>query len=150
MLTDRSKEFISILHKMKCLMHKARPVKSIPHGEFMLLTAIDHAIQKHAEKTPGIKVSELAKRMEVTMPAVSKMLSLVEEKNYIERITDRSDRRVVYINLTDNGKNIIETASEKMEEMTNRVLGAMGEEDTETLVRLLNKLYIILERENKM
>ena len=40
--------------------------------------------------------TELSEVMEVTKPAISKMLNVLEDKGYIERQQDSKDRRAVY------------------------------------------------------
>lgn len=145
LLTKKSKEFLDVLGNMKNFIHNVKCLELIPHSEFMTLLVIERSLEKCENNQPGIKVTDIAKKLEITKPAASKMLSIIEQKNYIERIADRSDRRVVYIALTDTGKKLLKDANQYMERLTNSVMDAMGEEDSETLIRLLNKLYRIME-----
>ncbi|MGL5329185.1 MAG: MarR family winged helix-turn-helix transcriptional regulator [Peptostreptococcaceae bacterium] len=97
-----------------------------------------------------MKTSELSKCLMITKPAVSKVINGLEEKGYVERMTDKSDRRVVYINLTETGMKILEEENKRFEIFTQRVIEKMGEDDTEEMIRLFKKMYdSILEIEKE-
>ena len=51
----------------------------------------------------GVKVSDLAKAVRMTMPGVSRALAGLEEKGIIERRIDKSDRRNTLVFLTEDG-----------------------------------------------
>ncbi|TLM70722.1 MAG: MarR family transcriptional regulator [Actinobacteria bacterium] len=51
----------------------------------------------------GVTASELAERMQVSAPTVSKMVSALERHGWIGRSTDPADRRRVLLTLTDAG-----------------------------------------------
>ena len=48
--------------------------------------------------------SDIAKRLGITAPAVSKMLRSMEEKGYVERRVDEKDRRNTRVSITPDGK----------------------------------------------
>lgn len=58
----------------------------------------------------------------------------------------KTDRRVVYVKLTDSGKTQLEKIAQKMDELMDQIVEELGKEDTAELARLLDKLYIILEK----
>ena len=70
----------------------------------------------------------------------------LEEKGYVERITDKEDRRVVYLNLTKEGKDILDEVDNEFKNFTQKIVEEMGEEDTDTMIRLFNKLYDIVSK----
>ncbi len=144
-------ELFTSFNNVRKLMGKLHSSRTLYPGEFMMLGAINHGGCRHGEQEekwdnrkegePGIRVSELCKMVHSTKSATSKMLKGLEEKNYIERITDTRDRRVVYIVLTETGKNIIQDSTKKMHEFTDKTIKKMGEDDTRTLILILGRLY---------
>ena len=92
-----------------------------------------------------MKTSELTKYLCITKPATSKMLNVMEEKGYIYRTSNKSDRRVVYVKLTEEGEEFLKDQNRKFENFTCRVVEKMGEEDTDNLIRLFGKLYDVIE-----
>lgn len=88
----------------------------------------------------GIKPSAIAKRLEVTLPAIThKMNSLVEE-GYLTRRESTSDQRVNYVLLTEKGKNYIESISGEYYENMQKIINHLGERDTAVLFRVLTKI----------
>ena len=73
------------------------------------------------------------------------MLNALEENGYIERCSNKNDRRVVYVRVTDEGKEYLEEEIKKFNNFICKVIEKMGEEDTDNLIRLLGKLYDVIE-----
>lgn len=145
-------EFLMILNNIRKLNMAHHPKIKIHMGELMMLGTI-HGCWKekckdHADE-PGIKVGELSELIHSTKPATSKMLRAIEEKGYIERVTDTKDRRVVYIRLTEVGETVIKDSLKMMDDFTVRTVERMGEEDISELIRLLKKFYQAMSEELK-
>ncbi len=125
---------------------KAQKSVSFPElskSEFYMLEGIASA--------DGIYVSEIAKKLRISPPAVSKMLKSLEEKKYIERKTDPRDRRNTAVRITPEGDRIRKGVHAKMEALMRNVIGRMGEEDTEKLIQLLvNFTELIHEESTKL
>lgn len=149
---ELTREFVNVVSKVKKLFHRNRPQGTVHSGEFMMLGAIDHCMEDLLESNldvPGVMVGELVERTHSSKSAASKMLKALEEKGYIERVTDNKDRRVVYIKLTKSGEKILQNAFEHLQSFADRTLIKMGEEDVQEFVRILNKYYQILCEEMK-
>lgn len=125
-------------HKSLCFMEMGK-------SEFIMLDMI----QRWAKDSEGIYVSEIARELRVSTPAVSKMLQGLEEKEYIERKTDQKDRRNTIVLLTEEGEKVRKRVLNEMEAFLQQVIERMGEENTKELVRLL-ELYTEVIREESM
>jgi DNA-binding MarR family transcriptional regulator len=141
-----SQEFITTLNKVRKLMGRLHGNRSLYPAEFMMLGAIHHGGKhcwaKEAETNElGVRVGELSKMVHSTKSATSKMLKALEEKGYVMRITDTKDRRVVYICLTDRGHEIIQESISQLRIFTDNTILKMGENNTRSLIEMLNKLY---------
>lgn len=149
---DKTKEFLEVMDNFRKTIHKISFHKIITPGEFMMLMSIHCEVEKNKENNKnvlGIRVSELSNRLHASKPAISRMIKNVEEKEYVERIIDKNDRRNVYVNLTSNGKSIIENAKKDADQELILILDQLGEEDTKELMRICNKLVdIIKNRQN--
>ena len=113
----------------------------MPRSEIMMLKVIN----LDTSKTEGVTISALSERLKISKSAVSQMINVLEDKGYVERITTKNDRRIVYVRLTEIGEQSLEKSLRSLLESLNQVFVRMGEEDTETLLRLLNKLYVIVD-----
>ncbi|WMJ89404.1 MarR family winged helix-turn-helix transcriptional regulator [Anaerocolumna sp. MB42-C2] len=145
-------EFLSVMNKLRKLTHKHHPKDMVHQGEFMMLGAIHGCMEENKlnqKDVPGVKVSELSDMIHSTKPATSKMLKALEDKGYIERISDKKDRRVVYIQLSAAGEKIIKESFHIMHAFADRTIKRMGEEDAKDFINLLNKFYDAVYEEMK-
>ena len=141
---DKSKELLSAITRINKLAHNGFRRKNMPNREFMLLKTIKYLKNNECNddySSKGVKASDLSKFLSITKPAISKLINTLEEKGYVERITDKSDRRVVYINITENGEKILEEETKMFEEFTQKIVAKMGEGDTDEMIRLFKKMY---------
>jgi DNA-binding MarR family transcriptional regulator len=81
----------------------------------------------------------------MSKPAVSQMLNTLENKKLIERVMAKSDRRVVYVKLTESGIEQLEKTHKQFQTWLDQIIEELGAEDTAELARLVNKLHLIME-----
>lgn len=134
------------------IMRRIRKVRlsvlseQVIYSEYIALDYIDRYIREHPGAI-GIYVSELASSMEVAPSAVSRMLKTMEGKDLVARKVDEKDRRNIYVCLTDGGRQVLESTSQHMDEMRNRLIERMGREDLLKLIGMWNNLATIMEEE---
>lgn len=146
-LEKKSKEFLDSIAKIKKLAHRYKKTEEFQPVMMMTMKIIynDYLNNKENENYYGLKTSELTKKMCITKPATSKMLNVMEEKGYIERTSNKSDRRVVYVKITKEGEEFLKNQNRNFEKFTCKIVEKMGEEDTDNFIRLFGKLYDIIE-----
>ncbi|MFW6299248.1 MAG: MarR family winged helix-turn-helix transcriptional regulator [Bacillota bacterium] len=94
------------------------------------------AIQKSEEAT----MTNVAKRLHVTVGTLTTSINRLVEKGYCERYQTKEDRRKVFIQLTKNGKYVLEVHREFHEEMIDAVIEDLKLEDNALLIESLEKL----------
>lgn len=88
---------------------------------------------------PGIKVSDLSAKLNVSNPMVTQAVNSLEGAGLVERIGDPHDRRVVRIKVTEKGEEVISQVSEQILADIQGLVSYLGEADARELVRLLDK-----------
>ena len=68
---------------------------------------------------------------------------------YVHRFPDEKDRRTVWIQLTQAGDELLKTSYHSMVAKLDAIMEKMGEEDTQTMFRVLDKLASIMEQETE-
>ncbi len=139
------KDFMEVMNKMRKLNAPSRLI-DMSHSEFVVC----HFIKCRMKDNPqaiGVRVGELGKCIFNSNAAASKMLSSMENKNYIKRVSDPKDKRVTYIQLTDYGRDSFEEAGKTMKGFFDDVMKKMGEHDSRQLLELFNRLCTIFEQE---
>lgn len=128
-------KFLATFHRFKKL--DMTPImEGLSPGEAQLLTVIECK-----EKEEKIRVSGIAERMNVSSPAVSRMLKKLEEQGLIERNIDKEDRRNTYVKTTESGDKLVEQIKYNLHDFAGSVLSQMKEEDYERAIAFLNELY---------
>lgn len=91
----------------------------------------------------AVRVTELAKRAQVTQQAMGKMLKEVERMGYITRGIDSVDKRAKEIRLTAKGIQLVEEGIEVVEEVRCYYAQRVGEDE---LDQLENQLRVAVNK----
>jgi DNA-binding MarR family transcriptional regulator len=89
--------------------------------------------------------SALYRSMMVTSGTMTNRIDNLEEKGLVRRVPDPEDRRGILVELTEQGRNLIDTALTAHVENEERILKALSKEEQSTLATLLSKLLSSLE-----
>ena len=84
-----------------------------------------------------VRVTELAKRAQVTQQAMGKMLKELERLGYIARDIDDTDRRAKVIRLTDQGVRVIADSMEAVDEIRQHYAQKIGVSELDHLESVL-------------
>lgn len=141
-LKEQSMKFRHIMTQMKTALIKFQPMKELSMGEYALLKEIAE-IGSSADGGE-LNVSALAEYMNMSKPALSRMLSSLEEREYIRRICLKSDRRSSQVTLSREGELILEKEKQFYLNAIERIAARMGKSDLEQLLNLNEKLVQIL------
>jgi DNA-binding MarR family transcriptional regulator len=95
----------------------------------------------------SVRVSELAKRAQVTQQAMGKMLKELERMGYIARDVDSSDKRAKEIRLTDKGVQLAADCLEVVDDVREYYDSKVGTADLALLEQELRNAVKKLELE---
>ncbi len=102
-----------------------------------------HYVQAH----PPMRVSELAKRMELDSSTVSRHIRHLEENGYLSRTDDPDDRRATRIGLTDRGRAVLDESMRARVAIVDAATADWSEADRETLRTLMTRLATSIDRQ---
>ena len=78
--------------------------------------------------------------MQLPVSAVSRSLRTLEEKGCILRSVNRDDRRNIYVEVTDTGRELLKEVEEILSDFADAVFGQLGEGTIEQLNQYLCRL----------
>lgn len=107
-----------------------------PPAQMFLLRLLD--------RDGPLKISDQAKKIGVTPAAITNLTNSLVEKGYISRRRDPADRRVVWVQLEDKGREILSRARSRRREWLLGLVASLGPEDTSHLIRILGRIERIL------
>jgi len=85
----------------------------------------------------GLACSEVGQRMINRDPDITRLLDRMERRGLIRRSREQKDRRVIKTRITPAGLDLLKSLNREVMEFHRQLLGHMGEERLEHLMRLL-------------
>ena len=85
-------------------------------------------------------VSELAIKLSVTPPAASKLVDQLCTMELVERIRSKDDRRIVMIELTVKGNELLQTNEKIRHEEFRKKMEVLNPEELDAFIHILEKL----------
>lgn len=138
-------DFMKSMHRMG-ILHANYHSKVMTKNEFFVLGIISHANEKENTQA-GIYVSDISDKMKCSQPATSRTLRGLEEKGYIERTVNKADRRNTRVTMTELGENQRKKMYSEMQDIMQRVINKMGEEEMKQFLALWNKFTDAIQEE---
>lgn len=139
--------YIQLMHTFFRLRSKM-DFFEVPKGELMLL----RLVQKCQEEGKAGSVSQIASCLEVSSPAVSRMIRTLEKKDLLQKKPLSEDRRSTCLSLTPKGQQVVSRADETINRMSERLLNQIGKEWSLAFAndceKFLNAMENVIEDEN--
>ena len=110
--------------------------RNITAGEIGVLSYL-------AEQQEAVKAGMISKSMGIGSSGVTNLLNALEKKGYVQREINHSDRRSILVSISEEGRSLMKQRQKEAEDFTEELLRRMGEEDTQQLLRLAEKLSVI-------
>lgn len=95
--------------------------------------------------SPGLQPSELGEMLKMTRPAVTTLVNSLEEHNFVERINDDEDRRVVFVRPTEQGLALVRQTKQEFAKSVEEIMDYLGPEDGKELVRITRRVRRFLQ-----
>jgi MarR family transcriptional regulator, organic hydroperoxide resistance regulator len=101
-------------------------------GQFQVL--------RHLWETDGLTPREIAARLDVEMPTVTRTVQRMIRDGLVRREAHQSDARSVRIYLTKRGTELQPMLDELIEQETERAMRGFDEEDRQALIEMLDRI----------
>lgn len=108
------------------------------HSEVMLLFELKEVENQYPD---GVSVSDLSRSMRVKPPAITPIITGLEQKKMVERTMDANDRRIIRVKMTEEGNRFIEQSKQHMVTKLKGLVDYLGNEKSVTLAELINEVY---------
>ncbi len=98
-------------------------------------------------KNNDCQMREIAERFKIEMPTATSLINKLCIMKLTKRISDKKDRRIVRINLTEKGKQLLDEAMEERSKKIHKLLIHIPENDKKELLRIIQTVLVNLEKE---
>jgi DNA-binding MarR family transcriptional regulator len=105
-------------------------------------------VMNYLYKKKASTMSDLSRYMSTTLSASTGMINRMVKIKLVTRLKDESDRRVVKIELTEKGRNMMEKIVCQRLRMIRNVFGRLSGDERKSYIDILEKMHNILISEN--
>ncbi|WCN39587.1 MarR family winged helix-turn-helix transcriptional regulator [Aneurinibacillus uraniidurans] len=98
-------------------------------------------------KKEKFMVTEMASKMGVKPSAITVMIERLYKNRLVSRDRDENDRRVVFIHLTEEGKEVLQKAKQRRFEIISQYFKHLEADELESLIAIYEKLARIAATE---
>lgn len=93
----------------------------------------------------AITMSQIANELYIKLPTASSLIDRLIETKYVKRIDDKSDRRIIKIDLTKKGRQILTTTMKAKTKKVKFILDKLSAEEKKSLISIMKNLHKKLE-----
>lgn len=101
-------------------------------------------LSRQQETDTPLTATELGERTNLLKSQINHILTGMEQRNLIQRTRSTTDKRVVYVRLTEEGRRIYSLEHSGVMEILKAVYSTFGSEKTQELTSLLKKATAIV------
>jgi DNA-binding MarR family transcriptional regulator len=99
-----------------------------------------HDFALHSILSGAENASELGRALSVTKQAAARTIAVLEERGYVARQADETDRRKMRLIVTERGASLLREGEAVFDEMRDRLMKQVGTEQVATLEETLRAL----------
>ncbi len=133
---ELTQDLFQLMKRLPRLKLKQSAIDGLTRSEYGILALL--VMHGDDGKTP-LSVSDLSNLLQITPAAVTHLINKLEDENYIQRLADPNDRRIVLIGLTDKGTDVTDGLHEEIRGQMLGLVEHLGKSDSRTLIRLVSK-----------
>ncbi len=137
-------DLITMMHHLRSVVSQLRPQSDLTFGEFCAMNLIEASEKDNNQKLTPTSLNE---QLGTKKPATSRMLTVLEKKGFLKKVSDKKDHRICYLELTTLGKEVLIKERDSFYELLVRIGKRMGKDEIAQMVDSLQKLSNILEDE---
>lgn len=115
--------------------------KSRKHLHSMGFAWNQYSVLKNLDVDESITLSQLSQRTSRDSSNITALVDFLEERGIVRRVPDKSDRRVIRLELTEEGKHIRSDTIESHEEFIKSMFADIPDEKIHKFIEVLDFMY---------
>lgn len=138
MTTEKIKELMDACYMAKRVRDM---LPKLPDGVTPSYIRFLDTIRKLKEHQETVKISDISDFMQLPRPGVTRTVTEMEKKGYLEKYSSDQDGRITYVDITDAG----EVLSDKYDRIyfanLSQYMAGISQQDADCTISTINKLY---------
>jgi MarR family transcriptional regulator, organic hydroperoxide resistance regulator len=132
----KGSEVLGLIYEMKkkcaAIDYRLMEHLHLSQSELLFFSSLDQCT--------GISSPELARNMGLSPSRISRVIEKLVVDGYLDRNTDKSDRRAITLCLTESGKKIRDEIDRSRQECESRLLSVLPESDIQKFREIISKM----------
>ena len=147
MHSEATHALYALLERLMKLVRSQAFGDSETTGALAALTLLFQERQLEGDKP--VRMTDVSRRLMISKPAATQVVNRLVDNGLVERLSDESDRRVVYIKATEAGRAFYEEKMDRNLSLVDRVVNRMGEDEACALAESLNIFFDAMSAETE-
>ena len=93
-----------------------------------------------------VKVSDISDVLGLPRPSVTKTIKDMENLGFVKKMTTKEDGRVVFIQLSDSGKSLIDKYVDEYFTSLSKELSDITDEEADIMIEVVEKFYTVMSK----
>ncbi len=142
-ITERAQELQSAMSTFRRTNFMTKDNSGLRHSEkyFMWLLAT-------LNNGEPVMPSEAAKKLNVTLAAITHYINSLEKQGYVSRSSSPEDRRIVFVSLSDKGRQMVDAQKQIHAEKMYGLIEYLGDKDSSALIALMSKISEYIKKKS--
>jgi len=124
------------------------------HGEMAYrmvsgITGSQFFVLKKIQGKGRMTVTEVADALGVSLSAITALVDRLVKSGFVVRNRDEQDRRLVWLEATEKGREILMQCVEVRRNVAIKYFGRLPEEDIQKLIEIYEKVLTVMRKEEK-
>lgn len=100
----------------------------------------------HLKRDGKMKPIDLAESLGIAPSSISHLIQKLSKRDYIKRIPDLNDKRISYLDITDEGLEVLKKAAEDGHQLQKNTFAQLTNEEIKQLLAIYQKLNLTLDQ----
>ena len=122
----------------------SRDASGTAEGSHAILYSISGCDQAMEAEHHQVRVSDVSDAMNLPRPGVTRTIKEMEMKGYLHKFASPEDGRVVYISLTEAGKELSRKYDQQYFDALSPYMEEISEEEANCMIQTIEKFYQIM------
>ena len=141
MTNEKIKRMLDACYLAKRIREMLPP---LPEGVMPSYIKYLEAVQTLEKNSSHVRVSDISDALDLPRPGVTRTVKEMEQKGYLRKLASPDDRRVTYISITEEGRELSRKYDENYFSELSAYLDDISDEEADCMIRTIGKFYEIM------
>lgn len=141
MTNEKIKRMLDACYLAKRIREMLPP---LPEGVMPSYIKYLEVVQTLEKNSSHVRVSDISDALDLPRPGVTRTVKEMEQKGYLRKLASPDDRRVTYISITEEGRELSRKYDENYFSELSVYLDDISEEEADCMIRTIGKFYEIM------